>query len=62
MTQQLLPFPDRSREIYACDVVWGYFLLTGTLHQVFLYYLYDILNHIFIMFKLKILTKKAIKA
>ena len=29
MTQQLLPFPDRSREIYACDMVWGYFPLTG---------------------------------
>ena len=26
MIQQLLPFTDRSREIYACDVVWGYFL------------------------------------
>ena len=25
-------FPDRSREIYACDVVWGYFSLIGILH------------------------------
>ena len=30
MTQQFLPFPDRSREIYASDVVYGYFLLTET--------------------------------
>ena len=32
MTEKLLPFPDRSREIYACDVVWGYFPLTETLY------------------------------
>ena len=31
MTQQLLPFLDRWREICACDVVWGYFPLTGIL-------------------------------
>ena len=33
MIQKLLPFPDRSREIYACDVVWGYFPLTEILHS-----------------------------
>ena len=33
MTQQLLPFPDRSREIYACDIVWGYFPLTQILQH-----------------------------
>ena len=31
MTQPLLPFPDRSREMYACDVVRSYFPLTGIL-------------------------------
>ena len=36
MTQQLLPFPDKSREIYACDMVWGYFRLTGILHLLLL--------------------------
>ena len=34
MTQQLLPFPDRSKEIYACDVVWGYFPWTEILQVV----------------------------
>ena len=34
MTQQLLTFPDRSREIYACDVVWGYFPLTEILQII----------------------------
>ena len=33
MTQQLLHFPDRSREIYACGVVWGYFPLTRILKR-----------------------------
>ena len=33
MTKQLLPFPDRSKEIYACDVVWCYFPLTGVLQK-----------------------------
>ena len=35
MTQLLLHFPDRSREIYACDMVWGYFPLIGIIQFIF---------------------------
>ena len=34
MTQQLLPFPDRSRGVYTCNVVWGYFPSTGILQYI----------------------------
>ena len=53
MTQQLLPFPDRSREIYACDVLCGYFPLTGILNPSLVHVcVFILLIFLFIYFSL----------